>query len=124
MEVKSVARRQHSDELKAEVIAACRRGETTVAAIARSYGLRANLVHKWLRKLASPLKPRAKAGAANTSAQAAGFVAVRVSTPQPGVMAAPADIRIELRRGATTVKVSWPAQMASECAAWLREWLQ
>jgi transposase len=34
------------------------------------------------------------------------------------------DIRIELRRGATTVAISWPAQVAGDCAAWLREWLR
>jgi transposase len=34
-----------------------------------------------------------------------------------------ADIRVELRRGATTVTIVWPAQAAGECAAWLREWL-
>jgi transposase len=40
-------------------------------------------------------------------------------TPTP-----PADIRIELRRGAAMVSVSWPVSAASECAAWLREWLR
>ena len=34
------------------------------------------------------------------------------------------DIRFELRRGATTVTISWPTQAAGECAAWLREWLR
>jgi transposase len=34
------------------------------------------------------------------------------------------DIRIELRRGATTIAIAWPGQAAGECAAWLREWLR
>jgi hypothetical protein len=34
------------------------------------------------------------------------------------------DICIELRRGATTVTIRWPAQAAGDCAAWLREWLR
>ena len=34
------------------------------------------------------------------------------------------DIRIELRRGATTVNIHWPAQGGCDCAAWLREWLR
>jgi transposase len=29
-----------------------------------------------------------------------------------------------LRRGATAVSVSWPGHAASECGAWLREWLR
>jgi transposase len=43
---------------------------------------------------------------------------VRQAPPAAG------DIRIELRRGASTVTISWPAQAAGECAAWLREWLR
>jgi hypothetical protein len=34
------------------------------------------------------------------------------------------DIRIELRRGATSITVNWPAQAAAECAAWMRELLR
>jgi transposase len=35
-----------------------------------------------------------------------------------------ADIRIELKRGVTTVVVNWPASAAEGCAAWLRELLR
>jgi hypothetical protein len=34
------------------------------------------------------------------------------------------EIRVELRRGATTITISWPTQAAGDCAAWLREWLR
>jgi transposase len=34
------------------------------------------------------------------------------------------DIRIELRRGATTVAIAWPGAAAAECAAWLGQWLR
>lgn len=34
------------------------------------------------------------------------------------------ELVIELRRGALTVKVSWPVTAASECAAWMRELLR
>lgn len=33
-------------------------------------------------------------------------------------------IRLELRRGASTVSLQWPASAAAECGAWLREWLR
>jgi transposase len=38
--------------------------------------------------------------------------------------APPQDIRIELRRNATTVTVIWPTGAAAECAAWMRELLR
>jgi hypothetical protein len=37
--------------------------------------------------------------------------------PQP-------DIRIELTRGPTKIVMRWPACLASDCAAWLRELLR
>ena len=37
---------------------------------------------------------------------------------------AAADIRIELRRGATSISVVWPTEAATECAAWMRELLR
>lgn len=47
------------------------------------------------------------------------FVPLQLERPR----AAPADIRLELRRGAATVIVNWPAQDAAACGRWLREWL-
>lgn len=52
---------------------------------------------------------------------AAEFIALPLVSPASTALP---DIRIELRRGATTVGITWPVQAASECAAWLREWLQ
>jgi len=52
---------------------------------------------------------------------AGAFVALQL--PAQPAAAAP-DIRIELRRGATTVSIAWPGAAAGECAAWLREWLR
>lgn len=51
---------------------------------------------------------------------AAAFVPLQLEMP----CAAPADIRLELRRGAATVIVDWPAQEAAACGSWLREWLR
>ena len=58
-----------------------------------------------------------------TYADSAAAVFVPLQLPQPA-HATPPDIRIELRRGATSVTVSWPAEAAAECAAWMRELLR
>ena len=34
------------------------------------------------------------------------------------------EIRIEVQRGSTAIKISWPSEAASECGAWLRELLR
>ena len=48
MEDKTVGRRRHSREFKAEVVQACREPGASVAAIALARGVNANLVHRWL----------------------------------------------------------------------------
>jgi transposase len=130
MEGKIVKRRRHSREFKAEVLRACREPGASVAAIALAHGINANLVHRWLR-LAAPAPaptptpmPAAKVHerAVEDGGGSGEFVALRL--PAPPVVAALPDIRIELRRGPTTVSVSWPAREAGACAAWLREWLR
>lgn len=44
--------------------------------------------------------------------------------PPPSVRGVSTDIRVEVRRGTSTITVSWPLQGARDCAAWLREWLR
>ena len=108
---KRIIRRRHSPELKAQILAACAEPGASVAGVALAHGINANVVHKW-RRLSG--------GGSDTHAAPA-FIPVSL----PAAPAAPAaDIRIELRRGGTTVAAMWPAAAAAECAAWLRELLK
>lgn len=116
MDSKTVARRRHSPQPKAGVLAACNAPGASVAAIALAHGLNANLVHKWRRNQALPVAARRVAGALGE------FIALPLRTPPAPVT--PPDIRIELRRGPTTVTVNWPMVGAGECATWLRDWLR
>jgi transposase len=43
---------------------------------------------------------------------------------KPVVVAATQEIRMELRRGTSSVTVMWPSELAVDCGAWLREWLR
>jgi len=118
-DAKSRRRRAHSKQLKSEVVAACAEPGASVAAVALARGLNTNLVHKWRRQATWPsgsvVTPRCDETAAVPSAS--GFVAL----PLP---AAAAEIRVEIRRGATSVAVHWPLSAASECATWLGTWLR
>jgi transposase len=67
-------------------------------------------------KAASLCEPRLPAPMANA---AAAFVPLTLPAAKPA-----SEIRVELRRGATTISVTWPAEAAAECAAWMRELLR
>ena len=128
MEVnKRLPRRPHSKELKARVLAECAQPGASVAAIALTHDLNANLVHKWRRAAdaarvqGAALAQREQSGGAGAGADT--FIALTLPPPRPTAATTP-DIRIELRRGATAASIHWPAQAAGDCAAWLREWLR
>jgi transposase len=108
---KKITRRRHSAELKAQVLSECAQPGASVAGVALSHGINANVVHKW-RRLAH---------AGSVALPIASFVPVALPAPS---CAAPADIRMELRRGATTMTITWPAAAAGDCAAWMRELLR
>lgn len=117
MHSKAAPRRRHGAELKTQVLAECDQPEASVAAVAQAHGLNANLVHKWRRQQ--------RARHVETSTVDAKLAATFIPLALPAQTApAPADIRIELRRGATTVAIAWPGAAAGECAAWLGQWLR
>ena len=116
MDSKRETRRRHSRDLKAAVLAECNEPGASVAAIAMAHGLNANLVHRWRKNAAGHV------AVAEAMPVADGFIALTL--PSSAVAAKLPDIRIELRRGPTTVTVNWPMGGAAECAAWLRDWLR
>ena len=96
-EIKRAPRRKHSAELRALVLRECARPGASVAAVAMAHGLNANLVRKWRLSAMGGSVPGALAQVNKSSGE---FVALAMS-PQCGAVS-PEDIRIELRRGATT----------------------
>ena len=127
-EERPVLRRRHSAQLKAFVLEQCAVPGASVAKVAMSHGLNANIVHGW-RKLARERavvapRPSPAIGPGKPVASVPQFVPVSVTpAPSPSAPAA-GDIQIELRRGATAVKISWPIAAAADCAAWMREVLR
>lgn len=115
-EGKREARRVHSAELKAAVVAQCAEPGASVAAVALEHELNANLVHRW-RRVA---EGRERGG--RPVARAEQFVPV----PMPVIAASALQepIRIELRRSGHVALVQWPASQSAQCAAWLRELLR
>ncbi|CAG0995601.1 hypothetical protein BURK2_02651 [Burkholderiales bacterium] len=121
-------RRRHGAELKAAVLAECEVPGASVAAVALEHGLNANLVRKWLvgrgiKRTGLPA-PRVASVPATSStpviATPASFVPVQLPPP-PSAPVAAKDMKVQLRRGATTVTLSWPAESAGELMTWMRE---
>ena len=125
MDVNPKQRRRHSAELKAQVLAACAVPGASVAAVALSFKLNDNLVHQWRRGRGG--NPVSSATSTTVAESAPQFIALSLppppSAPTPEV-AGSGDIRLEFKRGALGVSVTWPVSAAADCAAWLREVLR
>ena len=108
-------RRRYSPEMKAQVLAECEVPGASVAKVAMSHGINANVVHGW-RKLA-------RGAGAVAVARTAEFVAVGLEDAAVRC-AGERSIEVELRRGAVTMKLTWPLTAAVDFAAWTRELLR
>jgi transposase len=116
MEVeRSRKRRRYSSELKTQILAECALPGASVAKVALSHGINANIVHGWRKQLRdsepAPTVVREE------------FVPVSIA-PTVQTHSDDRSIGVELRRGQVTIKLMWPMRAAAELAAWMRELLR
>lgn len=132
--IKGGTRRKHSDEFKAQVMAACRQPGVSVAGVARVHQLNANLVSIWLRqdrdRRAQAHDTAGTLTDVNHRPVAVGaqqFVALHMATVAQNVLpdtnSSSQVICVEWQRGDAKVTVSWPCSAAGDCAAWLKSLL-
>jgi transposase len=112
---RTATRRRYSREFKAQVMVECDAPGASVAKVAMSHGINTNIVHGW-RKLA-------REGGAAAAVPQSEFVPVALE-PAPEQRAAQRGIEVELRRGAVTMKITWPVLATADFAAWTRELLR
>jgi transposase len=119
---KKRTRRNYSTELKAQVLAECEVPGCSVAQVAMAHRINANIVHGWRQSARQ---------AAHQVARQSDEPATKPQTFVPVVIAPPRQqpkandpIEVELRRGAVTLKISWPQTASADFAAWTRELLR
>ena len=115
-------RRRHTAEFKAAVIEECLKPGVSIAAVALAHSLNANMLRKWVidaehKMIASPVS--APAEPESPSMPPPTFIPLTLPAPTVD-----GEIRIELQRAGTVIKLVWPAVAARDCAAWLRDWLR
>ena len=116
MEVeRSRKRRRYSSELKAQILAECGAPGASVAKVALSHGINANIVHGW--------RKHSRNGDAPAAMVQQEFIPVTVAASLPA-HGDERGIEVELRRGAVTIKLVWPMSAAAELAGWTRELLR
>jgi transposase len=112
--VKRTRVRAYPAEFKQRVLDECEQPGTSIAKVARANGLNANMIHTWRRQ--------SRDGGASPPAAPAEFVALPLVGAPARAEVAP--IRIDVRRGTTSIAIAWPAEASESCASWLRELLR
>jgi transposase len=123
MEIQKPSRRRryHPEKFKQALIEACCEPGVSVAGIALANGVNANQVRRWMRErgIEPPTRRVPMPVIESPPGTPPEFVQLPLA-PEPELP----DIRIEIRRGNTAIKVDWPVQASGDCAVWLRDWLR
>jgi transposase-like protein len=106
-------RRSYSKSFKAQVIQECVQPGASIASIALSHSLNANLVHKWIRVQEQK----------STALQPA-FIPLPMQLVGANSQAPSSNICVEIQHPRGTVKVNWPIENAATCATFLRDLLR
>lgn len=112
--------RTYTPEFKAELVKACQQPGASIAALAGQQGMNANVLHRWLKEhqrsgchqLAKPCAPSITGVPSPTPA----FLALAVPLVTPGHQAQ--AIKVELRKGALSMTMTWPLSAAADLAGW------
>lgn len=116
----SRTRRTYTAQFEAELVAACQQPGVSIAALAGQHGMNANVLHRWLKEHDSSgcheLVAHSPAGAPDTTSLITAFMPLQLppATPQPKAQ----EIKVELRKGALSMVVTWSISAAAECASW------
>jgi len=108
IEKPSRRRRNHTEEFKQAMIAACCEAGASVAGIALANEVNANQVRRWIRERG--LEPPSRSLPVRSISAERDAEPAFVPVPIPPIAAKTPDIRIEVRRGNTAVKIEWPGQ--------------
>ena len=112
--------RTYTAQFKAELVAACAQPGVSIAALAGQHAMNANVLHRWLkehrRSGRHQLAARSPAAAPGTQSPLAAFIPLQLTAPaqQPEAR----EIKVELRRGAMSMLVTWRVSAAAELASW------
>lgn len=114
--------RTYTRQFKAELVAACQQPGASIAAIARGQGMNANVLHRWLkeheRNGCHQLVVSSSAGEPLAPSPAPAFIALKLPTAMQEPTAC--DIKVEVRKGAISMIVTWPIGAAGDLAQWTR----
>jgi len=118
--------RTYTRQFKAELVAACQQPGASIAALAGSHSMNANVLHRWLKEHARDgrhqLNGTGLTGKVSTTPNTPAFIPVQLPAVlrESGVH----ELKVELRKGALSMTVCWPVSAADAFAHWTKSILK
>lgn len=110
----------YTPEFKAELVKACQQPGASIAALAGQQGMNANVLHRWLkehqRSGCHQLTKPCVTALTEAPSPAPAFIALALSPITP--VHQEQEIKVELRKGALSMTVTWPLSAAADLASW------
>jgi transposase-like protein len=109
--------RTYTPEFKAQLVAACQLPGASIAALAGLHGMNANVLHRWLKEHqrcgSHQLVEAGMHAAADVPSRSPAFIPLTLP-PAPKEQ----GVKIELRKGALSMVITWPLSAGADLASW------
>ncbi|UUZ78248.1 transposase [Polaromonas sp. P1(28)-13] len=118
--------RTYSPEFKAELLAACQTAGVSIAALAGQHGMNANVLHRWLKEHRTKTHSEVDSSGPSpaNAAQIAAFIPLQLSAPTPTTTVQDSELKVELRKGALSMVITWPTTAVDRFVRWSAEILK
>jgi transposase-like protein len=118
--------RTYTPAFKAQLVAACHTPGASIAALAHQHGMNANVLHRWLnehhRTGRHQLVDAAKHITPVAPSHSPAFIALTLPPANP--VPRDQEVKLELRKGALSMVVTWPLSATADLARWTAAVLQ
>jgi transposase len=112
--------RTYTPEFKAELVAVCQQPGASIAALAGEHAMNANVLHRWLnehqRSGCHQLAKPCVTSITGAPSLAPAFIALALPPVTP--VHKEQEIKVELRKGALSMTMTWPLSAAADLASW------
>jgi len=116
--------RTYTHQFKAELVAAAKQPGASIAALALQHGMNANVLHRWLkeheRSACHQLVGPNSSGAPLATSPVPAFIPIKLPKATAAYEPTVSEIKVELRKGAVSMIITWPTSAAADLVHWTR----
>ena len=114
-------RRHHDAEFKAKIVGASLQPGVSIAAVALANEINPNLLRRWVKEYRQRCLIAPTLGSEVSAAESLSLISIPVPEPSDhGVT----EIRLDVRRGATSIQIVWPIAHSQALSSLLRDLLR